>query len=208
MTVKQKINSKTIILAILIAQCTIAFSQEEDIMRIREEYESAKKLIQQHEAFNIKSHLELSDLVPSLGNVYTSIKFYGDNALQEEGIYGVSNSPKESTLRFIELHLSCDCSTRNKRIEYLYHTENQDVIFIYIKDLYENTEERYYFNQNKVIRYSQKYISPSSGNLETITLNANQLSTNEISAANRIQTSATKYLTIYKNIHELRKIEN
>ncbi len=119
-----------------------------EIISIRTRYNETKRLIKNKALFHDRFLVNKNNTTwPAVGNYQETFDIYYSLCDERE----VHNYPNERCIYLIEVTTTASVST--SKTEFLFD-KNDSLIFIYYRDGYKNTDERYYLRDGKLIRYS------------------------------------------------------
>ncbi len=191
---------------IFIVSHTGAWSQEDNILSIRKIYTETKKDIEDYYTLAEETtRLEFSRNIPALGPCKTTVDFYGEEKLPMEEEHMRWQIDGEIILRFVSVRYNTAAPVIH--MEYLFHPENQNLIFCYIRDERDSNEQRYYFRNKILIKYVENNITENA-DVEKITNEKyKNYSPDEIASAKKVLANAREYITMYKQLNAFEKIE-
>ncbi len=126
----------------------VSFAENGEILRIREYYNKTRDLIKNKALYHDQLVINKDKRTwPAVGSYQEIYDIYYSLCDEREA----HNYPYERCMYMIEISTAASVSA--SKTEYLFD-EKDRLIFIYYKDGYKETEERYYLSDDKLVRYS------------------------------------------------------
>lgn len=199
-------NIRPLIVIFLMLATSPLFSQSQAILDIRAQYKEAKTYKENQDGLEFESEVtrvELNRNIPGMGPCATTISFYGYEEFEEEEASDPWGNDGKKVLLFVEIKYNL--SAPQVLVEYLFDKKNQRVIFFYKKDEYNNTEQRFYYDENGLIRTIFTTMN-ESGESEKTTLDKNW-GRKELKIAEDILENGLSYLKMFHQLYQIEKIE-
>jgi|GEM_PF-2880775 len=138
-----------LIITIMLTGGGILSAENSDILRIREHYHKTRNLIKSNALYHDQFVINKNNATwPAVGSYQEIYDIYYSLCDERE----THNYPYERCVYMIEITTTSSAST--SKTEYLFD-EKDRLIFIYYKDGYKGTEDRYYLSEGKPVRYSK-----------------------------------------------------
>jgi hypothetical protein len=192
----------TLLTLIVIYQNTSA----NPIQNIRKEYQLAKNIQEARKASSGElqaTQISMVRNIPGLGPCQTQIDFFGsENLTTDEELTHPWKHNGSIHLKFVSVHYNL--AAYPVTLEYLYNDENQ-LVFHFLKDESRQTEERYYFHEQQLFKLilSHSVNTPEQSKVEK----QGNFQKEEVGKSKQLQQKAKEYLSTYRNIHLLEKLE-
>lgn len=137
-----------VVIMIILMGAGATFPESSEILKIRDRYNKTRDLIKNKALYHDQFVINKTNRTwPAVGTYQEIYDIYYSLCDERE----THNYPYERCVYMIEISSTASAST--SKTEYLFD-ESDRLIFIYYRDGYKGTEERYYLSGDKAVRYS------------------------------------------------------